>query len=370
MIDIIRTIDGLRALERDWDHLAAAVGSPLLQFDWFATCASLYPERALYVVTVRASGRLTGVAPLVEVRRSLGGWLEILGASILHEPAGLLAEDETALAELFEAMKRSGYPILLSRLPLDSSIQRLAAKRPGRHAVTIVRRTRGACHVNLTADWPAFENAMRTRARKNLRNTRRRAESAGTVTVESYCPRPETLADDLARAFRIEASSWKGRSGSALLQKDALRRFFEGYSTRCCRDGRLRLFFYNVAGRSVAMRIAVEHARRLWFLKEGYDESCAVMSPGIQLTHETLRWASEHGLEGCEFLGSEEEWQRTWPVEVRPYCSILMYPWSLRGVLGTLGTALTGAGNRLHRGSPATRGGPSRRARAPAPFIA
>jgi hypothetical protein len=76
------------------------------------------------------------------------------------------------------------------------------------------------------------------------------------------------------------------------------------------------------------------------------------MSPGIHLTHETLRWASEHGLEGCEFLGSEEDWQHTWPVEVHPYCSIVLYPWTLHGVLGTLNTAYTVARGRLRSLTP------------------
>lgn len=350
MLEIVTTRAGVRGLQDDWLRLAAHAESPLLDYPWFDACAStLYDESALHVIVVRAGGRVTAIAPLVRTRRSRTEWLEIMGGAILHEPAGLLAEDDAALDELLDGLARSGYPVELSRLPLLSGVvRRLAQSSPPRMSA-LVRRTAGACYVDLHGDWPAFEGAMRTRARKNLRTTRRRAEGLGPVTIEAYPAAAGTLSADLDRAMRIEAASWKGRRGSALLHQPRLRRFFEAYAERSCRDGRLRLFYYLVGGRAVAMRIAVEHARRLWFLKEGYDEEFAVLSPGIQLTHETLRWATEQRLAGCEFLGSAEAWQQNWPVEVRAYCTVVLYPWSLRGALGTLDTALTYASTRLAR---------------------
>ncbi len=42
----------------------------------------------------------------------------------------------------------------------------------------------------------------------------------------------------------------------------------------------LRIAFLRIAGRPVAMQIAVERAQRLWLLKIGYDEEYARCSPG------------------------------------------------------------------------------------------
>ena len=55
-----------------------------------------------------------------------------------------------------------------------------------------------------------------------------------------------------------------------------------------------------------AVRMAVEVENTLWELKIGYDEQFAKWSPGVVLTHETIRHAFEHGLSGLEFLGRAE----------------------------------------------------------------
>jgi CelD/BcsL family acetyltransferase involved in cellulose biosynthesis len=69
----------------------------------------------------------------------------------------------------------------------------------------------------------------------------------------------------------------------------------------------------------------------------GYDERWAQCSPGIQLTLETIRYVFEQGLEGYEFLGSEESWQMTWPHDSRAFLTLALYPISIRGLVALTG---------------------------------
>jgi CelD/BcsL family acetyltransferase involved in cellulose biosynthesis len=95
----------------------------------------------------------------------------------------------------------------------------------------------------------------------------------------------------------------------------------------------LRLFFLKIDGKRIAARMAVVNGGRLWELKIGYDEAWSNCMPGILLTHETLRWAVESGLEAHEFLGQAEQWERHWPTEEDEYVSMRIYPLAPAGQL-------------------------------------
>jgi CelD/BcsL family acetyltransferase involved in cellulose biosynthesis len=78
--------------------------------------------------------------------------------------------------------------------------------------------------------------------------------------------------------------------------------------------------------------MAVIHSNRIWEIKIGYDERYAKCSPGILLTHETLRYTFEKGYSGYEFLGQEEAWERMWANKRESYVSMHVYPYTSSGV--------------------------------------
>jgi CelD/BcsL family acetyltransferase involved in cellulose biosynthesis len=84
-------------------------------------------------------------------------------------------------------------------------------------------------------------------------------------------------------------------------------------------------------------------------LKLGYDASLAKCSPGGQLAMDTIRYSVQQGLARYEFLGSEESWQAAWPIERYPCFTLLVYPYSLRGLLGLLRFSMRFARNKLLR---------------------
>jgi hypothetical protein len=77
--------------------------------------------------------------------------------------------------------------------------------------------------------------------------------------------------------------------------------------------------------------MAIENSNWLWELKIGYDEAWQKYSPEILLVHETLRYASERGLEGLEFMGYTAPWHKAWTLEIHQYNRSCLYPtWSVR----------------------------------------
>lgn len=174
---------------------------------------------------------------------------------------------------------------------------------------------------------------MSSGRRSDLRGYRRRAERLGEVEFEIIPSEVSTLDQHLEELFRLEASGWKGREGSAILCHPHIHRFYTEYARSAAEAGMLRLFFLRIGGKTVAARLAVEHSKRLWDLRMGYDESFSRCAPGVLLTHETLRYAVDQGLEAYEFLGRAEAWERHWPCEEEEYASTRVYPFSLQGQL-------------------------------------
>ena len=138
----------------------------------------------------------------------------------------------------------------------------------------------------------------------------------------------------------VEDKSWKGAQGTSLIKNPKLRAFFETYLRKACEEGILRFCFIDIDNQPVSMHIAIESDKSFWVLKLGYDESLAKCSPGAQLAMDTIEYSVQQGLARYEFLGSEEVWQEAWPVESHPYFTVLIFPYSLGGLMGLVEFAL------------------------------
>jgi CelD/BcsL family acetyltransferase involved in cellulose biosynthesis len=334
-VEVVRDPVALEPLAPSWNRLAAPSGNPLLRHEWHLACARAFcPPGEVAVVLVKRSDEIVAIAPLMQLRPGGLEGFEFLGSDALSEPCELLYKDAEALEHLLRALINLGRPVLLSRLAYDpGQVTDLRRRcRPG--AIAVVRACAGSPWLPLRDTWWRFESNLPGRQRSRLRRAMRRAQAEGSVEVETERPSPGDVPGRLAEIFRIEAAGWKGRSGTAVGCDERLKRFFTEYAGAAAELGMLRLNLLRIGGRSAAFQLAIEHARRWWLLKIGYDEAWSRCSPGILLTHRSIRAAYERGLEAYEFLGSDEAWVHTWRPEVRTHVSIRLYPVAARCLLG------------------------------------
>lgn len=267
----------------------------------------------------------------------------------LHEPTGLLYADEESLEVLVRAMFKAGMPLLLNRLS-DGGAEIACIEKPvgGRGRL---RYTDGGTilSVPLSTDFSVVEKGISANRRHNLRRLRKRAEGFGGVEFVAAAPDPSNVDGYLDEVFRIEASGWKGRGGSAILSDPEKRWFFRLYGRAAAEHGMLRIYLMKIAGATVAVRFAIAGAGRLWEMKIGYDERWCSCSPGILLTHETLRQACREGLVSHEFLGMSADWERIWPCEERRCRTLRYYPVSVRSIAFLGDDAVDIIGRRLKR---------------------
>ncbi len=322
-------------MKQEWNTLAAQFTSPFLRHEWFEVCLdTLYPQGVSpRIVAVYSGNRLRAVAPLICVRRAGVRQLQVAGADMIHEPCGFLYDSEAALLELFHAVFEQGTSLALSRFNVKAQETEILRERWSKGRFRIDSRGASSLRVPLKSTWKEFEASMSSGRRSDLRGYRRRAERLGEVEFEVVEPEAGTLTRHLEEFYRVEASGWKRREGSAILCQPHTLRFYTDYARSAAEAGMLRLFFLRIGGKTIAARMAVEHSNRLWDLRLGFDETFRRCAPGVLLTHETLRYAVEGGLDAYEFLGRAEAWERHWPCEEEQYASMRVYPLSLEGQL-------------------------------------
>jgi len=335
-VDVLTQVCEMRAVAPDWDLLAVGAGSPLLGANWFLACAeTLCAESDLRVVVVRSQGRICAVAPLVVVRRDGIERLELLGVSVLYEPAGFLYDSVESLHHLVSMIVSLRMPTVLARIPAESPIASKFNELTRYRGVVLSRRTASAAYVRTKGGWEEYFQSISGQRRYDYQRKRKRTERLGQVSVRIECPDSRAdLSLMLEEVFRVEGAGWKARSGSALLSNERVRKFIARYSEMARDQGTLLVCFLEVKGSPIATILGIQYGQRFWVLKIGYDEEWARCSPGIQLTMETIRYAFEQGLETYEFLGSEERWQAMWPRHRHELLSLVLYPMSVQGCMG------------------------------------
>lgn len=337
-------------MAEEWDVLAERVGIPTLSYAWIvAGVEAFHAEDQLSIVTVRRRGELVGLAPLVERRCGAAVRLELIGVSFLYEPSGLLYRDDEALAYLIEALCQMRRPIALARVPVESAVASRFDRGPlaSHPGILMKGGISYSLMIPISSGWIAYLEKLSSRRRYDLRRARRRAEQRGPVTVRIFCPKEDELAAGMKEFVRIEAMGWKGRRGSSLKQRPAMRQFFEQYALQASRAGVFRFAFLDVAGIPIAAQLAALYADRYWVFKIGYDEAWSHCSPGWQLLGETIQYAFEQKLASYEFLGSDETWLHGWITERRGYQTISYYPLTWRGLYGLTVDVVGRIKNRL-----------------------
>lgn len=322
----------LNQLAAGWRLLGQHTNSPINQFEWSMACAAAFaPTQRLNVMMVGPEIEPIAIAPLHPQTLNGIGYMAMLGVQELHEPMDLVYRDQEALDCLVSALLRDGQPLLLERLPADSLTVTTFHRLCRRRAAIVQRPQMSWPYIALDETWREPENNLNSGRRSDLRRARRHAQDKGPLSTQIITPKLDELDLLLDEAFRIEAASWKGQTGTALACDATRAAFYRHYAHAAAERGILRLCFLRIDQHPVAMQLAIEHGGGFWLLKIGYDAQYAQCSPGMLLLRDTIQYAVEKGLKSYEFLGLVAPWTQVWTRQYRDSVSLRVYPASVRG---------------------------------------
>jgi CelD/BcsL family acetyltransferase involved in cellulose biosynthesis len=318
----------LDQLAEPWDRLASRAPTPFGLHAWFSSWWSAFGAGAeLQVCALWRGDELAAALPLC-VR---DGQLEVLANdhTPVFEPP---AQDAEALAAVTEAALdgRPGALIVEALAEGEeavSAIERAAGNR-GRRA--LVEEQQVSPIVDTSVSEEEFRAASKPRWGAPLDRFRRKMQREHAAELRLLEP-PRDLDAELRDGFKVEASGWKGSSGTAILSSDETVNFYTSLARGMATRDALALSGLYYDGQLVAFDYSLLYGNRLWLLKTGFDEEHRRLAPGLVMRLAIIEHCIEQGLEAHELLGAAEEWKLKFSSTERRQSILRIYPRGPRG---------------------------------------
>ena len=241
------------------------------------------------------AGDLTGLMPVISMWRAyripLPVWVSADPYGSLCTP--LLDRDraDQAVANLLDSARQSGaHALMLRDMSLDGAAMKALIEVLRRDGITprvLQSHVRAALDATLDAD-ELLREALGPKKLKELRRQRNRLAEAGAVHFET-ARTPGDVAAAIEIFLNLEASGWKAKRGTALVQHDGDAAFIRRATSALAASGQCEIVTLRAGGTPVAAAIVLRHQDRAFYFKLGIDERFAKFSPGVQLTLDLTR---------------------------------------------------------------------------------
>jgi CelD/BcsL family acetyltransferase involved in cellulose biosynthesis len=242
-----------------------------------------------------ASARLIGLLPVVSLWRACKIPLPAL---VTAHPYGTFCTPhldreaaDAAVAQLIREARQTGARALMLReVSLDGPAMRAFAQRlEGEHLHARVLQSHVRACLDATRDGEELlREALGNKKLKELRRQRQRLSAHGAVRFDA-ARSPDQVASAIEAFLALEASGWKGRRGTALIQVGGDATFIRRATRALAATSQCEIVTLRAGDTPVAAGIVLRHQSRAFFFKLGVDERFAKYSPGVQLTLELTR---------------------------------------------------------------------------------
>ncbi|WP_407188943.1 GNAT family N-acetyltransferase [Bradyrhizobium centrosematis] len=242
-----------------------------------------------------SSPRLIGLMPVISLWRA---WKIPLPALVSAHPYGTLCSPlidrdgsiEAATQLLQQARQAGAHALVLNDVALDGAAMKVLKQVMERDGLT-PRVLSSYIRASLDAtqdDETLLRDALGAKKLKELRRQRHRLEEHGPVTFE-VARRPDEIGAALETFLQLEASGWKGKRGTALVQHAGDAAFIRRAVPALAETAQCEMIMLRAGATPIAAGIVLRHQDRAFFFKLGIDERFARYSPGVQLTLDLTR---------------------------------------------------------------------------------
>jgi CelD/BcsL family acetyltransferase involved in cellulose biosynthesis len=334
-VQVVRDLEQLSRYAPQWNELSARAPQriPTNSYAW----VSAYLEHRVddeqrWVVLLAVDGEvLVGVLPLVVSPHSVFG----LARPLLHTPhdSQIAACDVALVAgreqEVFELLFNAAvelfpkrFSIELKEIPSTSATLRVAEATG---ALLSQEFARGGTFFPIERSSEEFYASLRPGLRRNLKKANNRLRTLGKVKFEILEGESASEAE-LTRFASVEAASWKGAEGGAILSSQTRIDFYTVLARRLAKAGWLHWGFLSVDGKDLAASLSVKFQEKLFMWKSGYDAEYRNLSPfNVLLQHILQQAHSSADVDEIDPL-SEVVWLDRWQASKRDYFNLAWYP--------------------------------------------
>jgi CelD/BcsL family acetyltransferase involved in cellulose biosynthesis len=240
-------------------------------------------------------GRLIGLMPAMSAWRAYRIPLPALVTADAYPPLGTVLLDrdraDAAAGRLMQQARAAGaHALILRDLPLDGAVMKAFTKAlswTGLRPHILHSHERAMLDATRNAE-DLLREALGAKKLKELRRQRNRLADMGDV-VFSIAGTPEDAAPALETFLKLEASGWKARRGTALIQDEGDTAFIRRAVCDMAARGHCEVISLYAGDTPLAAAVVLRHLDRAFYFKLGVDERFAKYSPGVQLTLDLTR---------------------------------------------------------------------------------
>jgi CelD/BcsL family acetyltransferase involved in cellulose biosynthesis/SAM-dependent methyltransferase len=331
-VDVLTDAAALAGLEPEWEALVRASGAtPFQSPAWLLPWWEAFAPGTPFVVTLRESERLVGLAPLYRV----GDRLLPIGISVSDHLDVLLHPDAPAQAgaALLGFVAEQGLPWVMEDLPPDAVALDLPARDGDSDHIVLA----SPCMV-LDLPGPDLAAAIPAKQLRNLRNARNRAARRGLSVCEADA---DSLPELLEALFRLHGARWVARGEAGVLADPRVQQLHREAAPRLLRAGLLRLRAVRIEGRVAAVYYGFHHGQRAYGYVTGFDPAFAYESPGTLVVGDAIEAAWREGARAFHFLRGREAYKSAWGARPRWNLRRVVTPGEVRPARAEVGAALS-----------------------------
>ena len=240
-------------------------------------------------------GRLIGLMPAISAWRAYRIPLPALVTADAFPPLGTVLLDrdhaDAAAGGLMQQARAAGaHALILRDMPLDGAAMKAFTNVlawTGLRPFVLHSHQRAMLDATRDAE-DLLREALGPKKLKELRRQRNRLADMGDI-VFSIAGTPEDAAPALETFLKLEASGWKARRGTALIQDEGDAAFIRRAVADMTARGHCEVISLYAGDTPLAAAVVLRHLDRAFYFKLGVDERFAKYSPGVQLTLELTR---------------------------------------------------------------------------------
>lgn len=377
-VEVIRTSDDLRGLEREWENLWCTdpVADVFSSYDWYrswwdhfgcrneklkATVGPIEWELSVSemrpnVLVFRDGAECVGLVPLISARVRWG----LLPVRILIPPLngqsprsgmiGARGSDGVAPAvAAYLARNQDWDVLLLDGIPGTSEVVPTFREKASAEGVLLGEEDfpRTSSQLLFEGTWGDFLAGKKKHFRKSLRRSSENLSRVGRVEIVTYRT-PEAVETGIREFMEVDAESWKSEKGECVASDPLLREFYISLLRRFSGRGRCEIWVLKIDAEPAVAFLCLIDTRWLYTLKGSYKMrfSSPQFSLGSVLLRNIIEGSWDKGLQGIDFCARMPFFD-SWTNRQQKFDRVTAFR---PGLYGTLARA-SGFGERFGKGA-------------------
>lgn len=321
-VDVIRDLEGLYAVRKEWLALENRARDPLTyfqSFDWCEKWCRIFAPDALkrsgsiHIAMIRAHGKLAAVLPLaIESRKGLALVLRFIGEPMIQYSKALMDEEIISQHELRLCLdhvtsEAKCDAVWLDHLVQDSPLHAClhadeCYQSPGAYA--------SAINLKPYESVEAYRATLSRASRKGRNKKRRKLEALGRLVFHSIDGQDPRFHDFCEIALQ-QKQSWLEASGlpTARLEDERMLRMLGELGIDTGTNSGVIAFALCLDDKPVALEIGFWRHDHYYSYLGSYDWDMREYSPGKLLMEDAIGWSIENGFATYDLLGNPSEYK-------------------------------------------------------------